>query len=46
MNRWGVRIAGLLMLLFFALVFLQMYKQLAVLQKNHPPATSTPTSTR
>jgi hypothetical protein len=41
MNRWGARIAGLIMLLFFALVFLQMYKQLAMLQKNRPAATST-----
>jgi hypothetical protein len=41
MNRWGVRIAGLLLLLFFAFVFMQMYKQLATLQKNRPAATST-----
>ena len=41
MNRWGVRIAGLILLLFFALVFAQMYKQLATLQKNRGAATST-----
>ena len=41
MNRWGVRIAGLILLLFFALVFLQMYKQLATMQKNRAAATST-----
>jgi hypothetical protein len=41
MNRWGVRIAGLVMLLFFALVFAQMYKQLAMLEKNRAAATST-----
>ncbi|HEY2090823.1 MAG TPA: hypothetical protein VGJ81_02955 [Thermoanaerobaculia bacterium] len=46
MNRWGVRIAGLLMLLFFALVFVAMYKQMAALQKNRPAPTSTTTSTR
>ncbi|HEY2829468.1 MAG TPA: hypothetical protein VGJ88_05065 [Thermoanaerobaculia bacterium] len=46
MNRWGVRIAGLLMLLFFALVFVAMYKQLASLQKNRPASSSTATSTR
>ncbi len=41
MNRWGARIAALIMLLFFALVFLMMYKQLATMQKNRPAATST-----
>lgn len=42
MNRWGVRIAGLLMLLFFAFVFFTMYQQLASMQKHrNPAATST-----
>lgn len=41
MNRWAVRIAGMIMLLFFSLVFMMMYKQLAMLQKNRPAATST-----
>jgi hypothetical protein len=41
MNRWSVRIAGLVMLLFFALMFMMMYKQLAMLQKTRPAATST-----
>ena len=41
MNRWGIRIAGLIMLLFFSLVFMMMYKQLAMLAKNRPAATST-----
>jgi hypothetical protein len=41
MNRWGVRIAGMIMLLFFAFVFYTMYKQLATLQQRQPAATST-----
>lgn len=42
MNRWGARIAGLIMLLFFALVFFSMYQQLQSLQqRRNPPATST-----
>lgn len=42
MNRWGVRIAGLIMLLFFAFVFFSMYKQFeAIQQRRNPAATST-----
>lgn len=40
MSRWGVRILGLVMLLVFALVFLQMYKQLQQMQPK-PAATQT-----
>lgn len=34
MNRWAVRIVGLLMLLLFGLVFVQMYKSLVTLQRQ------------
>jgi hypothetical protein len=39
MNRWGVRIVGLLMLLLFALVFTQLYKSLVTLQRQHQAQT-------
>jgi len=47
MNRWAVRIVGLLVLLVFALMFAQMYKTLVTLQREQeqnttaapPPAT-------
>lgn len=43
MNRWGVRAIGILLLLIFALVFLQLYKQLTDLQRmsSSPAATQT-----
>ena len=34
MNKWGVRIAGLLMLLLFALVFAQLRSSLVKLQQQ------------
>lgn len=34
MNRWGARILGLVLLLIFGLVFLQMYKTLVKLQQQ------------
>ena len=34
MNKWAVRIAGLLMLLLFALVFIQMRSTLVRLQQQ------------
>ncbi len=40
MNRWGVRIAGILLLLIFALVFAQMHsalKKMAEQQQNAAP---------
>ena len=45
MNRWGVRIAGLILLLFFALVFVQMYKQLELMQRMHGKPATTSTTT-
>ena len=42
MNRWAARIAGLIMLLVFALMFTAMYKQLVAIQRAQQPA---PTST-
>lgn len=41
MNRWGARILGLLLLLVFALVFLQMHRTLLRLQQQNA-ATSRP----
>jgi hypothetical protein len=42
MNRWAVRILGLLLLLAFMLVFMQMYRTLVALQRGEG---TTPTST-
>ncbi len=43
MSRWGVRALGIIMLLLFGLIFLQLYKQLVDLQRmqNRPAATQT-----
>lgn len=46
MNRWAVRMMGLLMVLIFLLVFAQMYRTLVALQRRQAPAaTSTATAT-
>lgn len=46
MNRWVVRLVGVMMLLLFIMVFTQLYKQLVQLQqqggRSKPAATSTP----
>ncbi len=42
MNKWAVRIAGLLMLLLFALVFAQMHstlRKMAETQERSAPAS-------
>jgi len=48
MNRWAVRIVGLLVLLVFALMFAQMYKTLVALQRDQQqtaaPASAATTS--
>jgi hypothetical protein len=43
MNRWAIRLAGVLMLLVFMFMFVSIYKQLVQLQRmqNQPAATST-----
>ena len=42
MNRWGVRMVGLLMVLIFLLVFAHMYRTLKMLARSaHPQATTT-----
>jgi hypothetical protein len=33
MNRWGVRILGIVLLLLFSLVFVQLYKQLKMMER-------------
>jgi hypothetical protein len=38
MNRWGIRVFGLVLLLLFALVFMQMYKSLVALQQQQQSA--------
>jgi len=38
MNKWAVRIAGLLMLLLFALVFAQMHSTLRKMQQQQESA--------
>lgn len=39
MNKWAVRIVGLLMLLLFALVFAQMHSTLRKMQKQQESGT-------
>jgi hypothetical protein len=41
MNRWAVRMLGVLLLIVFALMFMQMYKSLVVMQRQAAPATRT-----
>ena len=43
MNKWAVRIFGILLLLVFLLLFANLQKQLVQLQRGraNPPATST-----
>lgn len=41
MNRWGVRIVGLMMVLIFLLIFAHMYRTLKMLQRQAQPQTST-----
>lgn len=38
MNRWGARLMGLLLLLVFALMFVQIHKTLVALQRANAPA--------
>jgi hypothetical protein len=44
MNRWAVRILGLLLLLAFGLLFLNLERQLMKLRQMRDPATATTTS--
>lgn len=41
MNRWGVRILGLFLLVAFLLLMMNLEKQLLLLQRDRPAATST-----
>jgi hypothetical protein len=47
MNRWAVRILGLLLLLAFGLLFLHLERQLIRIREMHEsaPATTTTSST-
>lgn len=45
MNRWSVRVLGLLMLLVFAFLFANLQKQLAALQNANGGAAQTSTGT-
>lgn len=40
MNRWAARILGLLLLLAFALVFMQMHRTLVRLQQQNTAAST------
>ncbi len=42
MNRWSVRILGLVLLLVFALVMTMMYRQLVQLQREQQSAPASP----
>jgi hypothetical protein len=44
MNRWGVRIMGLILLLMFMLLFLNLKKQLVMIQQmqGKPASTTAP----
>ena len=41
MNRWGVRILGLFLLVAFLLLMMNLEKQLLQLQRDRPASTST-----
>ena len=41
MNRWGVRILGLFLLVAFLLLMMNLEKQLLQLQRDRPAETST-----
>jgi hypothetical protein len=42
MNKWAVRIAGLLLLLMFALVFAQMHSTLRRIQRQQQGSSAPP----
>lgn len=42
MNRWVVRLIGVLMLLIFILLLVNLQRQLAVLHRTRKPAAATP----
>jgi hypothetical protein len=44
MNRWTARVVGLLLLVVFSMMFLQMYKTLVALQREYAPAATTTTA--
>lgn len=44
MNRWAVRIFGLLLLLAFGLMFVHLERQLVKLQQRQPPPATTTTA--
>ena len=41
MNRWMIRILGIVMLVVFTIVFVNLYNRLATLQRSRPPAAQT-----
>ncbi|MFZ2492359.1 MAG: hypothetical protein WA208_12835 [Thermoanaerobaculia bacterium] len=41
MLRWGARIVGLLMLIIFVLMMMNLHKRLRTLEETRPAATST-----
>ena len=45
-GKWGTRLMGLIMLLVFMLLFLNLKKQLVMLQREQAPPTSAPAPSR
>jgi len=45
MNKWSVRVAGVIMLLFFLLMFAYLKKQLEQLQQDRGVTTTAPATT-
>jgi len=41
MNRWAVRIVGILIILVFVLVMMNLQRQLVMMQRNRQPASTT-----
>jgi len=46
MSRWGARIMGLILLLIFMLLFLNLKKQLTLMQQMQGKRPATPAQTR
>ena len=46
MAKWGTRLMGLIMLLIFMLLFLNLKKQLVMLQREQGKAPSAPAQSR
>lgn len=43
MNRWAARVAGVVILVIFAITFVQLYRTLVMLVRQHEPPAATST---